>query len=78
MLHQKKKKSYGTTKHVLIDGRPVIYKQWFLKGLIYFQHLCDEEGNWLKYQDFTCKYTWLFLTVSWFGKLHKGSKPKKQ
>ena len=44
-------------KEILVEGKPLILRDWFNKGILSIQALLDDAGNILSYQEFNNTYS---------------------
>ena len=57
-------------KDILIEGKTVFYKEWYVKGIVYIQDLYSEYGRWLTYQEFKNKFNLQNCTLEFMGLLN--------
>ena len=57
-------------KDVLINNKPIFYKGWMKKGIIYIQDLCKPDGNWFSYHEFCKKYGLTNCFLKYNGIIH--------
>ena len=43
-------------REILVDGKPVLFKEWFSKGVASVKDLLNESGQSLSFQEFISKY----------------------
>lgn len=43
-------------QNVLVNGKSIFIKEWYEKGVIFFNDLCNCYGKWLSYENFCQKY----------------------
>jgi hypothetical protein len=43
-------------KDIVINQKPVFYKEWYKKGVVYLSHFLDNDGKTLKHEQFCAKY----------------------
>ena len=43
-------------KYITIDGSPIFWERWYMKGIKCTRNLLDDNGNFLSIQDFNRKY----------------------
>ena len=43
-------------KDILVDGKPLFIREWFIKGIHTIQQLFNENGQYLTFQEFQAKY----------------------
>ena len=43
-------------KDILVDGKPLFIREWFVKGIHTIQQLFNENGQYLTFQEFQAKY----------------------
>ena len=41
---------------ILVDGKPLFIREWFIKGIHTIQQLFNENGQYLTFQEFKAKY----------------------
>ena len=69
-------------KYITIDGSPIFWERWYMKGIKYIRNLLDDNGNFQSTEDFNRKYdlNTIFLSLyqirnalpfSWRSQLRK-------
>ena len=57
-------------KDIRINNKPIFYKHWFEKGVVFIQNLCNEYSDWLNYSQFTLKYNLTNCQLQFMGFIH--------
>lgn len=54
-------------KHITVNNLSIYFKDWHIKGVVYVQDLCKEDGTWLSFAEFTAKYGIRSNYLRYFG-----------
>ena len=42
--------------NILVDGKSIFFREWYEKGVVFLNNLCDENGVWLSFDTFCNTY----------------------